>query len=154
MGTGRRPFIRLPGRNRDLQPARRAGADLCLFLHGRGSYAFDMIGAARFEDDLRAIALATVGRGDRKACTASLVCREGTPLERNTVAVEIAGRMVGYCPSYLAAHYQEWLEKWNFAAARVQCNAVIVGRWNDAEGTLSAPRVKLDVELPFKATTL
>jgi hypothetical protein len=154
LGTGRFTFLRLHGRKHRHAPGAPAGPDLGLFLHGRGDYAFDVIGAAPFGASLRDIASAGAWTGERQGCIASLVCRGGTPLERNTVAIEIAGRTVGYCPSYLAAQYREWLEKWHFSAASAQCNAIIIGRRSQAEGPPSVHGVKLDIELPFKVTTL
>lgn len=154
MGTGRFSLIRLFGRGHRLASGTPAGPDLRLFLHGRGDYAFDLIGGAPFEQSLRDVAEGRVWTGERQDCIATLVCRDGTPLERNTVAVEIGGRMVGYCPSYLAAQYHEWLEKWRFLDATTQCNAVITGRRSQADGSLSAHGIKLDIELPFKITTI
>lgn len=147
-------FLRLLAGRTHRLAATPAGPDLGLFLHGRGDYAFDVIGVGPFEEALRD--LATVGKptGNRQECIAALVCRDGTPLQRNTVAIEIGGRTIGYCPSYLATQYREWLEKWRFSATGVLCNAVIVRQPGQAGGRSSVPGVRLDIELPFKATTV
>ncbi|MBT2186516.1 hypothetical protein [Sphingobium nicotianae] len=147
-------FLRLLAGRTHRPAAAPAGPGLGLFLHGRRDFAFDVISVGPFEETLRDLAPAGKANGDRQECIAALVCRDGNPLQRNTVAIEIGGRTVGYCPSYLATQYREWLEKWCFSAAGVLCNAVIVRPPGLAGGRSSTPSVKLDIELPFKVTTV
>ncbi len=78
-----------------------------------------------------------------------MIVGSGKPYEKNRVAVQIAGVMIGYCPSYLATRLVEWIEQWRFSRAIVQCRAMLIAGDGMADSS-----VKLDVELPFKATRL
>jgi len=159
---GRFSFIRLPGVRLRTGPGGPAGRNLSLLLHGRGEYAFDMIGATHARETLGEIAGAIGWRVEAQgrlpakpqAHLATLICCEGKAYERRTVAVALAGRTVGYCPSALATRYREWLEEWRFSAATVRCRAIIVGRRDPAGDRMVPTGLKLDIELPFKVTAV
>lgn len=142
-------------------PGDRAGSDFAgegrqaIFLHGRGDYNFDATGVSRHQVELREIA----GDGDARAgqeleCVAALVVDENTTDRRFTVAVAIDRRVVGYCPANLATQYREWLHKWGLSDASVFCHAVIVVGRNPSKPGTNDYTVKLDIEQPFKMTTL
>jgi hypothetical protein len=123
------------------------GEGITLFLHGRSDYPFGVIGVSHYRDALGEIG---AGRGwtpSRNECLAALIIANGKPYEKNRVAVEMGGVKVGYCPSYLATQFLEWIDYWHYSRAIVWCRALLV---TGDEG----PAVKLDIELPFKATRL
>ncbi len=125
-----------------------------LFLHGRADYAFEVVGVANHRTDIFEILDRSAIGAQRISCIASLILCDGKPYERRMVAVAIAGRTVGYCPSHLSTRYREWLERWCFADAKVHCNAVILCGERAGGEKASGSGVKLDIELPFKLTTI
>lgn len=153
MGSGRLSFFRLPG-GRRARPVAGEARPLRLFLHGRADYGHSLIGAAAHGEALRTLAHALTWDGARAVCLARLICRDGSPLERNTLAVEIGGWSVGYAPSTLATQYREWLDQWQFGDALVQCNALVLAAGPAPPGPIAIAAIRLDVELPFKVTTL
>jgi hypothetical protein len=131
------------------------GAGMPLFLHGRGDFSFDVVASARQRTDLRTFAATRHwATGDRHECVATLILTDGKAYEKNRVAVEIDGVMVGYCPSYLATQFREWMQRWHFSDAIVRCKARLVRDAVGADGESLRLRVKLDIELPFKVTRL
>jgi hypothetical protein len=127
---------------------------MALLLHGRADFSFDIVGLARHHADLRDFAMARSWTDHRHDCVATLILTDGKAYEKNRVAVEIDGVMVGYCPSYLATKFREWTQRWRFAGALVRCRAVIVREGAGPGGEPVRLRVKLDIELPFKVTRL
>jgi hypothetical protein len=125
-----------------------------LLLHGRGDFPFDVVALARQRTDLRAFADGRPWSGHFHECVATLILTEGKAYEKNRVAVEIDGVMLGYCPSYLATRFREWLQRWHFSDAIVRCKARLVRDGIGADGESLRLRVKLDIELPFKVTRL
>lgn len=124
-----------------------------LFLHGQGSYGFDVIGAVLHQVELKDIFTGTLRTGNRQACVAGLIFDEGKGDERPVVAVTIGHRVVGSCPAFLTTQIREWLLQWKLSDARMRCNAmIVVGKEIDRDGNLGLG-VKLDIELPFKMTT-
>lgn len=141
-------FSRIPG-TRGRTPRRWVAEEgQTLFLHGRADYSFDVVGVAPHHADIIEMLHPGAVGAQRLFCIASLVLCDSKPYERRTVAVAIGGRTVGYCPSHLSTRYREWLERWRFADAQVRCNAVILCGERGDSG------VKLDIELPFKLTTI
>lgn len=57
-------------------------------------------------------------------------------------------------PNHLSTRYREWLHEWKFSHAIVHCNAAVIGSWDAGEDELRKIAVKLDIELPFKVTTI
>jgi len=125
-----------------------------LFLHGRGDFPFDAVALPRHRADLRVLAATRRWTGPRYDCAATLILTDGKAYEKNRVAVEIDGVMIGYCPSYLATRFREWMQRWHFLQAHVQCKAIIVREGVGTDGEPARLRVKLDIELPFKVTRL
>jgi hypothetical protein len=127
--------------------------DAALFLHGRGEFLFDVSGAGRHQAALRDIVSARTLARQRQACMAALLLDDGNSGDRGAVAVRIEGRLVGHLPGYLATQYREWLRNWRLAGSDVRCRGVIIN-WNGGEGSVARYNAKLDLELPFKMTTV
>lgn len=141
-------FSRIPG-TRGRTPRRWvAEKGQTLFLHGRADYLVDVVGVAPHRTEIIGILRPGAVEEQRLFCVASLILCDSKPYERKMVAVAIGGRTVGYCPSHLSTRYREWLERWRFADAQVRCNAVILCGERGGSG------VKLDIEIPFKLTTI
>lgn len=130
------------------------GVGMRLFLHGRADFSFDVVGVARHRTALREIAARWHWIARRHECVATLILVPGKAYEKNRVAVEIGGVMVGYCPSYLATRFREWMQHWQFSDALVRCRAIFTSEGTGPDGELARVRVKLDIELPFKVTRL
>lgn len=134
-------------RNRAVRDA-FAGSCSAIFLHGQGDFAVSVAGVARRQAVLREMVPASVDAGQPYACFAALVLDKG-----NGCDVVIGGQVIGYCPAYLATRYREWLHEWRLETARVQCRAIVHSPAS-ASGGERQFAVKLDVELPFKLTTI
>ena len=76
------------------------------------------------------------------------------PANRPNVAAYIEGVHVGYLPSYLSTRYREWLKSWSLCRASVHCRAMFHAERTVIGGGLGEYRVKLDVEVPFRMTTI
>lgn len=134
-------------RNRAVRNA-FAGNCQAIFLHGQGEFAVSVAGAARHQATIREIVPASVDAGQPFACLAELILDQGSGC-----SVAIGARVIGYCPAYLATRYREWLHEWRLEAAQVHCRAIIHTTANrSGEEALFA--VKLDIEQPFKLTTI
>ncbi len=145
--------LRWPGER--VEPEHDAGAGITVFLHGLADYPVDVGRVARHQAQLGEIVDGRTAVGRRHDCIAALVPGAGEPGERNAVAVEIHGQIIGTCPGYFAGKYREWLLRSRIVNARVLCRAAIVGTCVPGPGASRAVRyaVKLDVTLPFKMTT-
>ncbi len=134
-------------RNRAVRDA-FAGNCQAIFLHGQGDFTISVAGVARRQAMLREIVPENVEAGQPHACFAALVLDKG-----NGCDVAIAGQVIGYCPAYLATLYREWLHEWRLETAQVQCRAIIHTLPSKSGGS-GQFAVKLDLEQPFKLTTI
>ena len=130
----------------------REPAAWTLFLHGKRDFTVDIRGVSRHQTELHGIVserpLATM----RQSCIATLLFDESES-EKGAIAVEVGGRRVGYLPRHVATQYGEWLQTWRLAGSSVRCRAVIVCR-NCGEAAGARYSVRLDLEIPFKMTTV
>lgn len=131
-----------------------------IFLHGKRDFAIEARGASRYQAELAAIATAGPLAGLRHRCSAELVL-DGAPgaglggegPASEGVAIEIDGWRVGFLPRSIATQYREWLENWDLSASRALCRAVVV-HWPGGGATPARYVLRLDLEIPFKMTTL
>ena len=137
--------FRLPPRRR-----KQAGSS-CDSVHLLGNQCFEMevAGTARFQEVLQAMAPEGLSRGCSFPCFAELSI-DGL-LDRKSQYIDIAidGETVGYCPSYLATRYFEWLGEWGLEHAEVHCDARILRK--QCRDTVLA--VFLDIDPQFRMTT-
>ena len=147
-------FKGLSGFGRKPVPDESASDGLSILLHGRETYALELAGTARRQAEIRSITGGKGPAGRRYACIAVLSCDLDAPPGTMNVEVRIDGVLVGHFPRYLSSLYREWLESWNLRRARVLCRAVIQSEWFSAEPGAGECRVKLDIEIPFKMTTI
>ncbi|WP_157081229.1 hypothetical protein [Novosphingobium naphthalenivorans] len=131
-----------------------ASEGLTILLHGRETYALELAGTSRRQADIRTILGRRASAGRRHTCIAVLSRDEDAPPGRMRVAVHVDGIPVGHFPQYLSGLYCEWLDSWNLGRARVHCRAAIQAEWFSAEPGAGECRVKLDLEIPFKMTTI
>lgn len=147
-------FKGLQGLNGRPVPDESASEGLNILLHGRASYPLELVGSSRFQHEIRTAMGATRDAVRRRECVAALILDQAGPAGRTDVGVFIGGAIVGYFPRYLSTRYCEWLNTWDLSRAAVHCHAVILGDRNNAEQGGGEHRVKLDIEIPFKMTTI
>lgn len=147
-------FKGLCGFRRKPVPDESASDGLSILLHGRETYALELAGTARRQVEIRSIAGGKGPAGRRHTCIAVLSCDPDEPPDRMNVEVHVDGVLVGHFPRYLSSLYREWLESWNLRNARVHCRAVIQSERFSADPGAGECRVKLDIEIPFKMTTI
>ncbi|MCW1427974.1 hypothetical protein [Novosphingobium sp. JCM 18896] len=124
-----------------------------LFLHGRQDYQVELRGVARCQAELDEIVRARPLTRLRQDCIAALLIDYEGGEERHAVAVEIEGRRIGHLPRHVASQYREWLQTWRLLASEVRCRGLIVN-WSAPEAAGPRYSVRLDLEIPFKMTTL
>lgn len=136
------------------KPGLAANESLRLFLHGQTNYLVDAVGLSRHLEEIRHLLKSAGAVGARYDCIATLVLSDAKPHEGHTVAVMVSRRTIGFVPNHLSTRYREWLHEWRFSDAAVHCNAAIIGNWNADKYEPRTIAVKLDIELPFKVTTI
>lgn len=129
-----------------------AGID-AIFLHGRGDFRIDVVGVARHLAELREVVGGRLQVGESRPYVARLILREREAHAKEAVAIAIEDRVVGYCPAHLATRYREWLRTWRIEHAVVSCRATITCMQKEP-GFEDRYVVRLDLELPFKMTTI
>ncbi|MCJ2177325.1 hypothetical protein [Novosphingobium album (ex Hu et al. 2023)] len=147
-------FKGLNGFSRRPVPDESAAEGLAILLHGSETYALELAGTARRQAGIRSIFREKARSGRRHSCIAVLSRDCDAPPGRVSVEVYVDGILVGHFPRYLSSLYCEWLDSWNLGRARVHCRAVIQSEWFSAEPGAGECRVKLDLEIPFKMTTI
>ncbi|MEJ2408607.1 MAG: hypothetical protein P8Y58_06360 [Novosphingobium sp.] len=135
-------------------PDESASEGMAILLHGRETYALELVGTSRRQAEIRTV-MGTRGlTGRRHTCIAVLSRDEGAAPGRMNVSVYVDGVLVGHFPRYLSSFYCEWLDSWNLGRARVHCRAIIQSEWFSADPATGECRVKLDLEIPFKMTRI
>jgi hypothetical protein len=122
-----------------------------LFLHGKGDFLVKVSSTSQYQTALQEIASGSTVAGGRYECIATLVLDDGAFRERSGVAVEIAGRRVGYLSGHVDTQYREWLRRWRLASSPARCRCLIAP-WSAGESR-ARYNVTLDLEIPFKMTT-
>ena len=119
-----------------------------IFLLGNRTYEVEVAGTARFQDVLRGLTPGGLVRGCSFPVTATLSLESIWADESHLIDIAIGEEVVGYCPSYLATRYREWLNDWGLEQAEVQCDATVVKKQCRDE-TLA---VFLDIDPQFRMT--
>ncbi|MCT2401654.1 hypothetical protein [Novosphingobium mangrovi (ex Huang et al. 2023)] len=137
-------------------PDDSASEGLRLLLHGRDDFPLELVRTSRRHSEIHEVAGQSGCPGRDHRCVAVLaIDRERSGRAgRGDVGVFVDGGLVGYLPGYLSTQYREWLHAWNLSRAVVHCRALIQC---DCASSASGPagyRVKLDVEMPFRMTTI
>lgn len=131
-----------------------ASEGLRLLLHGQESYPLELVGTSRRQAEIRAIAEQKARIDRHHRCMAVLAVDETGPFGKANVGVFVEGELVGYLPRYFSTQYREWLGAWKLSRANVHCRAIILSACGKAEAGGGEHRVKIDVETPFRMTTL
>lgn len=142
-GFGRRPEL-----------DESASEGLTLLLHGRETYTLELVGTSRRQAEIRSIIGERGLEGRRHACMAVLSRGLDAGASRLNVEVHVDGVLIGHFPRYLSSLYCEWLDVWKLGRARVHCRALIQSEWASVDPVAAEHRVKLDLEIPFKMTTI
>lgn len=123
-------------------------------LHGRASFPFEVVETLRFQNELRSIMGVTPANDAARRCIAVLRVERSADKRQKKVGVRIDGSLIGYMPDYLSAQFQTWLKAWKLAHAQLHCLALIEADEAGRGARQSGYRVKLDIEIPFKMTTM
>jgi hypothetical protein len=101
-------------------------------MEGDGSFDFDIVGEASYQDALDIIAGGKTKDGHEIECVASLMREPHNSHDPNAVAVLIEGRKVGYMPREAAAGMAKLMDQHGYT--QVTADAMIVGGWSDGKG--------------------
>lgn len=134
--------------NRASQQRQAGESCQSIFLLGNRTYEVEVAGTARFQEVLREITPAGLARGCSFPVTATLSLDRIWAGESHLIDIAIGDEVIGYCPSYLATRYREWLDDWGLEQAEVQCDASVVKKQCRDE-TLA---VFLDIDPQFRMT--
>ena len=127
---------------------------LIVLLQGQQTFPLELVGTGRRQSEISLIANREGACTQRHHCLAVLSIDPAIPANRPNVAAYIEGVHVGYLPSYLSTRYREWLKSWSLCRASVHCRAMLHAERTVIGGGLGEYRVKLDVEVPFRMTTI
>ena len=94
-------------------------------LKGNGSYSFDIVGEASYQDVLGSLAGKKTREGKELRCIAVVLHEPINPYDLNAIAVVIGGKTVGYFSKSDAKDYANQLT--TNGGANQQVGAVIVG---------------------------
>jgi hypothetical protein len=138
------------------RPNESASEGLKVLLHGRDDYPLELVGTSRRRAEIHEMVGESVRALRDRRCVAVLAIEQDKAGHAGgtQVGVFVEGRLVGYLPRYLSTQYREWLHAWNLSRASVHCRALIQSDWNGAGPCPAEYRVKLDVEKPFRMTTI
>lgn len=111
-------------------------------LKGNGSFSFDIVGEASYQDALETIAGKKTREGKELRCTASVSPEPTNPHDANAIAVEIGGKKVGYLNKVDAKDYASQLKESGGGTCEIA--AMVVGgfKTKTREGHFG---VKLDI---------
>ncbi|WP_156135433.1 hypothetical protein [Novosphingobium malaysiense] len=129
-------------------------AGLMVLLQGRQTYPLDLVGTGRRQAEISAILKRRCRSERRHRALAVLTIDPHVAPGRPNVAALIEGAPVGYLPGYLATQYREWLKSWSLCRASVHCRALLHMDRVVSGGAPGEYRVKLDIEMPFRMTTI
>lgn len=116
---------------------------------GRG-FTFDIVGESRFQTALSRVCGGKSGEGHKHEVTAELRFDEN-PSDPNSIAVDIAGKQVGWIPSLANAEIRPEIAALTRSGSS-SCKAKIVGGWS-RDGDEGHFGVKLSLSRPLKSIT-
>lgn len=119
----------LGGRSR--QPAAPANALRTFLLEG--DELVEAVGESFYQPALLTQCGARRGDAVRFPCRASLVAQPDNPYDRNAVAVQISGELVGHLARHEAPHWQALVGALASHGYLATCEAMIAGRGPDGE---------------------
>lgn len=103
-----------------------------------GSYNFDIVGEASYQDTLDRLAGGKTDAGVHVQKLATLLMEKNNPFDANAVRVDIEGQTVGYLSRAHAQRFRKTINRSNCV-----CPALITGGWKRA-GSKGNYGVKLD----------
>lgn len=124
-----------------------------VFLHGDGSYPFDVTEVSDLQKELYEFFGEVVQSADELQCIAVLDFDQSNQRSPEKVSVAIEGKIIGSCPSHLGNQCREWLNEWSYSRANVLCRAIVIHRRGIRTSHTDRFVVKLDIAVPFKMTT-
>lgn len=103
-------------------------------LHG-GYEDLEIVGEAKYQDELWSLCGGTLGERIRHDVTAVLVPEPENPYDPNAISVQINGQIVGYLPRQIAAAYETGLRQlMSRSGYHVALRGVIVGGGQRLDG--------------------
>lgn len=118
-------------------------------VFGDGSYSFEIVGEASYQDNLREIAGEKEDRAKDQECIAIIRPEPNNKYDPNAIAVGIDNRLVGYFERNTAKRFHKFLKNNNLDGHTVVVvEAMIVGGWSNRGGS-GHYGVKLNVPKNF-----
>ena len=105
---------------------RRQTVDAAL-VEGDGSYSFEIVGEASYQDNLAAISGPKGPEAKRHECLAVMLCEDSNAFDKYAVAVQIDTRKVGYLSRSDAVLFRKWLRNQLQAGTPVAVKAIVCG---------------------------
>ncbi|SEP71428.1 HIRAN domain-containing protein [Devosia sp. YR412] len=101
-------------------------------MDGDGSFDFDIVGEASYQEALDTIAGGKTKKGHEIEVLATLVREPSNPHDGNAIAVIIEGRKVGYVARAEAKAISKMIDSCGYS--QFTADAMIVGGWVDRKG--------------------
>lgn len=123
-------------------------AQNCALLQGDGSFRFEVVGEASYQDALQRAAGGRQREGVNHRIVAVLLPEPENRYDPSAVAVKVGVETVGYLPRKIAPRFLEALSGQGYDAAA--CHAMIVGGWDRGRGDKGHFGIYLDATLAFE----
>jgi hypothetical protein len=126
-------------------PKKRSGMPEILYFMGDSAYEVDIAGEENYQAALESLCGPRLPQGVYQFETARLVVNDKTGSNKNSVRVEIRGRLVGHLSLEDTIRYRRYLNAKGLPNAYGQCQAVIKGGWVSSDGRHGPFYVALDL---------
>ena len=120
-------------------------------LRGPGTYSFDIVGEASYQQALEEICGGRTYRGASLVVEAVLEYESDNPYDDQAIRVAILGKTVGYLSRENARNYRAQMAQAGYVGSPTTCSARIVGGWNRGGHERGYFGVRLD--LPTKSVS-
>jgi hypothetical protein len=118
-----------------------------IYIPGPKNYSENIVGEAKYQNNLDYICGGKSYNGHEKYITAYLIQEDDNPYDDQAIRIEINGRIVGYLSRKEAGMYRNHLNKMGYSDSIIACDSVIVGGWKRNQKDEGHFGVKLDLPL-------
>jgi len=117
--------------------------------NGKGDFEFEVVGESNYQRALESLAGEHGTESAEAHHTATLILEDSNPHDPKAVAVQVAGRTVGYLAREDARSYRRRLGQKRLSGVDATCDAIVVGGGTRRSGEKLFYGVKLDIK-PFE----
>ena len=114
-------------------------------LSGPGTYEFDIVGEASYQDALSKICGGKQEESAEHYADAELYLEDDNPHDKKAVCVLIEGKTVGYLSRKEARAFRKQIEELGQENSVLLCKAIIVGGWKRSKRDEGYFGVRLDL---------